>query len=301
MIKDLKSFLATNNLKPLLLITSIFLAIIGEFFLYRSGYHYGHLVNFMKLDFIAPTGAESAIKGVVCIVIAIILFILTIKDYKFDNTEDWKFFGDYKSGFEKKNRTIAIVLFVITLLLTIFISYNLYIKNYELYYLFIWALSFITAGAGIYYWENKKFTLSVFKLDIYEVIFFILLAVFYFIIVFSLLEYIPYYVETDEGSFGLFTKELFVGKHNWWSNLWGAWPALSHFPAYFTMLHFGIDVYGLRISSVITGFLCIYPFYYGMRAAFDKHIAAISAIILVSSSLFIGFSRTGYPNIQSVL
>lgn len=302
MRNDLTSLINKIYIKPVLLIVAFALSIVGTFFFYRSHFYFGHYINFLHLDMIAPPDVSSSVKGAILYFIAIVLFILAIKDYKPDTIDDWKFFNDYFHTLEKKNRSIAILFFAITIILTLFIIYQLLILNtFKLYFLLIWVGGLITTAFGLYFWENKNFSLGVFKLDVYEVIFIVLLTIFYFIVVFSLLEYLPYYVETDEGGFGLHTNKLFTDEHNWWSNLWGAWPALSHLPAYLTMLNFGIDIYGLRLSSVITGFLCIYPFYCGVRAGFNKHMAAISTIVLVSSALFIGFSRTGYPNIQSVL
>ena len=113
------------------------------------------------------------------------------------------------------------------------------------------------------------------------------------------LQTIPPFVHGDEAYFGLDAIRVLQGQI---SNLFGTGfqdiPILSVVPQAIVMRWFGSDLFGLRLSSVITGTLTIPLLYLLARLMVSRPVALFVALLLAVSSWDIHFSRVGLDNVQ---
>jgi 4-amino-4-deoxy-L-arabinose transferase-like glycosyltransferase len=120
-----------------------------------------------------------------------------------------------------------------------------------------------------------------------------------FVLRFFDLETIPPFVHGDEAYFGLGAIRVLQGQI---SNLFGTGfqdiPILSFVPQAAVMRWFGSDLFGLRLSSVITGTLTIPLLYLLARLVVSRPVALFVAFLLAVSSWDIHFSRVGLDNVQ---
>ncbi len=63
---------------------------------------------------------------------------------------------------------------------------------------------------------------------------------------------------------------------------------------------FGITFWGWRFSSVLAGVSAIPPLYLLGRELFDRRVAVVSVLALISAPYFLAFARLGYNNIQTL-
>jgi len=113
------------------------------------------------------------------------------------------------------------------------------------------------------------------------------------------LETVPPLVHGDEAYFGLDAIRVLQGQI---SNLFGTGfqdiPILSLVPQAVVMRWFGANLFGLRLSSVITGTLTIPLLYLLARLMVSRPVALFVAFLLAVSSWDIHFSRVGLDNVQ---
>lgn len=279
--------------KAIITIFSIVMAFAGQFFLYRFYRGYEHIANNLDLGIFSFLNPYSLIIGVILYLFSVIGIILVFKnldepleDLLPDNLTKpsrraWLFIGS------------SLVLLLILLIVLIF--------NHNPVFLLLWLASFILGALGIISLQATVPDFSIFKLNKGEIVFLMALTAFYLITRIPLLDLLPLFVETDEGNVGLIAREYFTNyDFNYWHNLSGSLPSISFLPGFLGLSIWSNNLYGLRISSVIIGLLALLIFYFGVRTAFKKDIAAITSIIFASAQIFIGFSRTGYNNIQSI-
>jgi 4-amino-4-deoxy-L-arabinose transferase-like glycosyltransferase len=113
------------------------------------------------------------------------------------------------------------------------------------------------------------------------------------------LETVPPLVHGDEAYFGLDAIRVLQGQI---SNLFGTGfqdiPILSVVPQAVVMRWFGANLFGLRLSSVITGTLTVPLLYLLARLMVSRPMALFVAFLLAVSSWDIHFSRVGLDNVQ---
>jgi 4-amino-4-deoxy-L-arabinose transferase-like glycosyltransferase len=113
------------------------------------------------------------------------------------------------------------------------------------------------------------------------------------------LETVPPLVHGDEAYFGLDAIKVLQGQV---SNLFDTGfqdiPLLSLVPQAVVMRWFGANLFGLRLSSVITGTLTIPLLYLLARLVVSRPMALFVAFLLAVSSWDIHFSRLGLDNVQ---
>jgi 4-amino-4-deoxy-L-arabinose transferase-like glycosyltransferase len=63
---------------------------------------------------------------------------------------------------------------------------------------------------------------------------------------------------------------------------------------------FGINFWGWRFSSVLSGTFALVPLYLFAREAFGRKVAVVSSLALIASPFFLAFSRLGYINILAL-
>jgi 4-amino-4-deoxy-L-arabinose transferase-like glycosyltransferase len=116
------------------------------------------------------------------------------------------------------------------------------------------------------------------------------------------LEGFPDQLIGDEGNFWNIARDIAQGTLR--PSLFGI--GVYTFPVFSSMLQgwfmwlFGINVWGWRLSSVLTGLLTLPPLYLLARDAFNRKIAIASSVVLITSPYFLAFSRLGYNNIQAL-
>jgi 4-amino-4-deoxy-L-arabinose transferase-like glycosyltransferase len=113
------------------------------------------------------------------------------------------------------------------------------------------------------------------------------------------LETIPPFVHGDEAYFGLGAIRVLQGQiGNLFDTGFQDIPILSFVPQATVMHWFGSDLFGLRLSSVITGTLTIPLLYLLARLVVSRPVALFVAFLLAVSSWDIHFSRVGLDNVQ---
>ena len=132
-----------------------------------------------------------------------------------------------------------------------------------------------------------------------EILLVLAITAFGFVLRFFDLEAIPPFVHGDEAYFGLDAIKVLQGQI---SNLFGTGfqdiPILSLVHQAVVMRWFGADLFGLRLSSVITGTLTIPLLYLLARLMVSRPVALFVAFLLAVSSWDIHFSRVGLDNVQ---
>jgi 4-amino-4-deoxy-L-arabinose transferase-like glycosyltransferase len=104
----------------------------------------------------------------------------------------------------------------------------------------------------------------------------------------------------DEGIFWSIARDIAMGTFRpaIFANGVYSFPILSSYLQAWIMQVFGINVWGWRMASVLPGVITVIPLYLLARDAFNKRIAVVSSIVLITFPYFLAFSRLGYNNIQ---
>ena len=63
---------------------------------------------------------------------------------------------------------------------------------------------------------------------------------------------------------------------------------------------FGVNIWGWRFASVLAGTFTVIPLYLLAREWFDRRVAIVAALIMVSSPYYLSFARMGYNNSQAL-
>lgn len=116
------------------------------------------------------------------------------------------------------------------------------------------------------------------------------------------LQGLPDALMGDEGSFWTAARDIALGKARppvFASGVY-TFPVLSSIGQAWVLKLFGVDLWGWRFASVLAGALTVFPLYLLGREAFDRKIAVLSGLALVTSPYFLAFSRLGYNNIQAL-
>jgi len=114
------------------------------------------------------------------------------------------------------------------------------------------------------------------------------------------LKSLPPTLHGDEAETGLQAIEIMEGRvDNLFTTGWYNLPLLGFATHALSMRAFGINIFGLRMASVIFGTLSLLPFYFLVRLLFRKQTAVISTTLLAISHWYIHFSRLGINYIQT--
>jgi hypothetical protein len=104
----------------------------------------------------------------------------------------------------------------------------------------------------------------------------------------------------DEGVFGSTARDVAMGTFTLPIFAQGVdgFPILSTFWQAGVMKVFGVNIWGWRFASVLPGVLSIIPLYLLARDMFDRRLAVISCLVLLTTPYFLVYARLGYTNIQ---
>ena len=114
------------------------------------------------------------------------------------------------------------------------------------------------------------------------------------------LQSLPPSLHGDEAETGLQAIKIMKGQvDNLFSTGWYDLPVPGFAAHALSMGVLGVDIFGLRMASVILGSLSLVPFYFLVRLLFRKQTAVISTTLLAVSHWYIHFSRLGINYIQT--
>jgi len=116
------------------------------------------------------------------------------------------------------------------------------------------------------------------------------------------LQDIPNILVPDEGSFWETGRAIAAGEFK---------PAFFDFGVYtfpvassifqgWIMRLFGINLWGWRFASILAGAVTVFPLYLFAREWFDRRVAVMAALFMVSSPYYLSFARLGYNNSQAL-
>ncbi len=116
------------------------------------------------------------------------------------------------------------------------------------------------------------------------------------------LQGLPDMLMGDEGSFWTAARDIANGQFQppVFANGVYTFPVLSSIGQAAALKVFGLDLWGWRFGSVLSGALTIFPLYLLARDAFDRKTAIASSFALAFSPYFLAFARLGYNNIQAL-
>ncbi len=106
----------------------------------------------------------------------------------------------------------------------------------------------------------------------------------------------------DEGIFGSTARDVATGTFQppLFSQGVDTFPVLSTIWQGLVMRFFGINIWGWRFASVLPGVLTVIPLYLLSRAAFNRRVAVLASLVLLTNPYFLVYARLGYTNIQPV-
>ena len=116
------------------------------------------------------------------------------------------------------------------------------------------------------------------------------------------LQGMPDSLIADEGSFWTTARDIATGvfKPPIFASGANTFPVLSSYLQALALKLFGINLWGWRFSSVLSGVFTILPLYLLARETFNRKIAITSSMALILSPYFLAFTRLGYNNIQAL-
>src|SRR5258706_1355259 len=116
------------------------------------------------------------------------------------------------------------------------------------------------------------------------------------------LQGLPNQFVGDEGSFWDMASEIASGTIHqpfFGSGVY-SFPNASSIAQAVVLMIFGISLWSWRFSSLLAGLLTIFPLYLLARELFDRQVAVVSCVILITSEYFLAFSRLGYNSSQTL-
>jgi len=126
------------------------------------------------------------------------------------------------------------------------------------------------------------------------------LLIFGFLIATYRLQGWPDQLMHDEGIFGSTARDVARGTFTLPIFAQGvdSYPILSTFWQAGVMKLFGINIWGWRFASVLPGVLSVVPLFLLVRDLFNRKLAVISSLALLTTPYFLVYARLGYTNIQ---
>jgi 4-amino-4-deoxy-L-arabinose transferase-like glycosyltransferase len=113
---------------------------------------------------------------------------------------------------------------------------------------------------------------------------------------------IPKIMIPDEGSFWEAGRAIATGEFKPVFFDFGVYtfPVTSSIFQGWAMRLFGVNLWGWRFASVLAGTLTVFPLYLLAREWFDRRVALMAPLFMLSSSYYLSFARMGYNNSQAL-
>ena len=175
-------------------------------------------------------------------------------------------------------------------------------REYSLWMVIGWLTSLLIIFVVIAIWDQRRGANLSPGLTRQDILWILGLAIIGLVVTVYRLQAVPDSLIGDDGNFwtaardiasGAFKPPIFaVGVYTF--------PVLSAYIQAWALKIFGIDLWGWRFSSVLSGVATILPLYLLAREAFNRKVAIASSIALIFSPYFLAFSRLGYISIQAL-
>lgn len=116
------------------------------------------------------------------------------------------------------------------------------------------------------------------------------------------LQDIPNIMVADEGSFWEAARGIATGEFKPPFFDFGVYtfPVASSIFQGWVLRLVGVNLWGWRFASVLAGTLTIFPLYLLAREWFDRRVAVMAALFMVSNPYYLSFARIGYNNSQAL-
>jgi 4-amino-4-deoxy-L-arabinose transferase-like glycosyltransferase len=114
---------------------------------------------------------------------------------------------------------------------------------------------------------------------------------------------VPAWVAGDEGAFWGTARSIATGEFDPVLFDFGVYsfPVASSMLQALVLRLVGMDLWAWRFASVLVACMTIFPLYLLGREVFDRRVATVACIVMVSNPYFLAFARLGYNNSQAVL
>ena len=190
---------------------------------------------------------------------------------------------------------VASVLFIILIV-------QLYQMSTQALLPMLWVATLAIFTAVIVAWDRRRQVSAAPRLSRQDLLWLIGLLLVGLLIATYRLQGWPDQLMGDEGNFWTIARDMARGllKPSPFGVGVYSFPIFSSFLQAWGMNLFGIDVWGWRFGSVLAGVATVIPLYLLAREAFDRKVAIVASIVLITSPYFLDFSRLGYNNIQAL-
>ena len=117
------------------------------------------------------------------------------------------------------------------------------------------------------------------------------------------LDDVPAWVAGDEGAFWGTAQSIATGEFKLVFFDFGVYsfPVASSIAQAWVLRLAGMDLWGWRFASVLSGCLAIFPLYLLGRELFDRRVAIFASTVMIFNPYFLAFARLGYNNSQALL
>jgi 4-amino-4-deoxy-L-arabinose transferase-like glycosyltransferase len=116
------------------------------------------------------------------------------------------------------------------------------------------------------------------------------------------LQDIPNIMIPDESAFWEYGRAIAIGNDKPIFFDFGVYsfPVASSIFQGWVIRLFGVNLWGWRFASVLAGSFTVFPLYLLAREWFDRRIAVMATLFMISSPYYLSFARLGYNNSQSL-
>lgn len=175
-------------------------------------------------------------------------------------------------------------------------------EKFQQFQIILWAIAIILFGIVIAAWDRQywyRLSPNLVRKD-----WIWLLSIMFIGIIIGVyhLQGLPDQLVGDEGNFWTTARDIATGEFSpsIFANGVYTFPVMSSILQAWVMKLFGVNLWGWRFSSVLFGLATVFPLYFFAREAFNRTIAIIACLVLITNPYFIAFSRLGYNNIQAL-
>lgn len=250
------------------------------------------------LHFCIPS-IDNVLNGLPILLIGGILLAVSLRGLRLLPTEkeleEKKPFAFRLAAFGWPGILCAFALFGTTL-------WSLATREYTAWMVVGWLISLLIVILVIAIWDHRrKVNLSP-SLTRQDILWMLGLAIFGVVIGAYCLQGLPDSLMGDEGNFWTAARDIATGAFKPPIFAVGVYtfPILCSYLQALALEVFGINLWGWRFCSVLSGVVTILPLYLLAREAFNRKVAIASSIALLVSPYYLAFARLGYNNIQAL-
>jgi len=241
---------------------------------------------------------DNVLNGLPILLIGSILLAVALRDLRLmpsEKEQEKKPFAFHLATFSWSGILCAFAFFGTTL-------WSLATREYTPWMAVGWLISLLIIIVVIAIWDQHRGVNLSPGLTRQDILWMLGLAIIGLVIGAYRLQGVPDSLMGDEGNFWTTARDIATGifKPPIFSNGVYSFPILSSYLQAWALKDFGINLWGWRFSSVLSGVATILPFYLLARETFNRKVAIASSIALILSPYYLAFARLGYNNIQAL-